>query len=70
MTIVMSYYASLIPVNFCTYASLFSVTALSALCADRFLAIYLHLKELVTYKRVAAVVVSIWVISALISLIR
>ena len=43
-----------------------------ALCADRFLAIYLHLKyqELVTYKRVAAVVVSIWVISALISLIR
>ena len=70
MTIVMSYYASLIPVNFCTYASLFSVTALSALCGDRFLAIYLHLKELVTYKRVAAVVVSIWVISALISLIR
>ena len=69
MTIVTSYYASLIPVNFCTYASLFSVTAL---CAYRFLAIYLHLKyqELVTYKRVAAVVVSIWVISALISLIR
>ena len=69
MTIVMSFYASLIPVNFCTYASLFSV---KALCADRFLAIYLHLKyqELVTYKRVAAVVVSIWVISALISLIR
>ena len=52
-----------------TYASLFSVTAL---CADRFLAIYLHLRyqELVTYKRVAAVVVSIWVIRALISLIR
>ena len=69
MTIIMSYYASLIPVNFFTYASLFSVTAL---CADRFLAIYLHLRyqELVTYKRVAAVVVSIWVISALISLIR
>ena len=69
MTIIMSYYESLIPVNFLTYASLFSVTAL---CADRFLAIYLHLRyqELVTYKRVAAVVVSIWVISALISLIR
>ena len=65
----MSYYASLIPVNFFTYASLFSVTAL---CADRFLAIYLHLRyqELVTNKRVAAVVVSIWVISAAISLIR
>ena len=61
--------ACLIPTNFFTYASLFSVTAL---CADRFLAIYLHLRyqELVTYKRVAAVVVSIWVISALISLIR
>ena len=69
MTIIMSYYESLIPVNFFTYASLFSVTAL---CADRFLAIYLHLRyqELVTHNRVAAVVVSIWVTSALISLIR
>ena len=63
------YIACLIPTNFFTYASLFSVTAL---CADRFLAIRLHLRyqELVTDKRVAAVVVSIWVISALISLIR
>ena len=61
--------ACLIPTNFFIYASLFSVTAL---CAERFLAIYLHLryKELVTDKRVAAVVVSIWVICALISLIR
>ena len=61
--------ACLIPTNFFTYASLFSVTAL---CADRFLAIHLHLRyqELVTDKRVAAVVVLIWVISALISLIR
>ena len=58
-----------IPVTLFIFASLFGVTAL---CADRFLAIYLHLRyqELVTYKRVAAVVVSIWVISALISLIR
>ena len=42
-----------IPVNLFISASLFSVTAL---CADRFLAIYLHLRyqELVTYKRVAA----------------
>ena len=60
--------AFLIPVNLFIFASLFSVTALGA---DRFLAIYLHLRyqELVTYKRVTAVVVSIWVISALISLI-
>ena len=58
-----------IPVNLFIPASLLSVTAL---CADRFLAIYLHLRyqELVTHKRVAAVVISIWVISALISLIR
>ena len=56
----------LFPVNLFSSASLFSVTAF---CADRFLAIYLHLRyqELVTYKRV---VVSIWVIGALISLIR
>ena len=58
-----------IPVNLFIFASLFGVTAL---CADRFMAIYLHLRyqELVAYQRVAAVVVSIWVISALISLIR
>ena len=63
------YIACLIPTNFFLYASLFSVTAL---CADRFLAIHLHLRyqELVTYKRLATVVVSIWVITALISLIR
>ena len=63
------YLAFRIPVNLFIFASLFGVTAL---CAERFLAIYLHLryKELVTYQRVAAVVVSIWVISALISLIR
>ena len=58
------YLAFLIPVNLFIDASLFSVTALFA---DRFLAIYLHLRyqELVTHNRVA-----IWVISALISLIR
>ena len=63
------YLAFLIPVNLFIPASLLSVTAL---CADSFLAIYLHLRyqELVTHKRVAAVVISIWVISALISLIR
>ena len=63
------YTAFLIEANFFTYASLFGVMAL---CADRFLAIHLHLRyqELVTHKRVVAVVVSLWVISALISLIR
>ena len=62
------YLAFRTPVNLFIFASLFGVTAL---CAERFLAIYLHLryKELVTYQRVAAVVVSIWVIGALISLI-
>ena len=61
--------AFLIPTNFFIHASLFSVTAL---CVDRFLAIRLRLRyqELVTYKRLATVVVSIWVISAFISLIR
>ena len=63
------YIAFLIPTNFFIFASLFGVTAL---CAERFLAIYLHLRyqELATCKRVAAVVVSIWVVSAIISLIR
>ena len=58
-----------IPLTLFISASSFCVTALSV---DRFLAIYLHLRyqELVTSKRVAAVVVSIWVTSALISLIR
>ena len=57
------------PMNLFIFATLFSVTAL---CADRFLAIHLHLRyqELVTYKRLAAAVISIWVISALISMIR
>ena len=61
--------ATLIPMNFFLCASLFSVTAL---CADRFLAIRFHLRyqELVTYKRLAIAVISIWVISALISVIR
>ena len=50
-----------------SYASFFGVTALSA---DRFLAIHLHLRyqELVTHKRVVAVVISIWMFSAILSL--
>ena len=61
--------ARLILTNLFIFATLFSVTAL---CADRILAIRLNLRyqELVTYKRVAAAVISIWVISALISLTR
>ena len=51
-----------------TYASFFGVVALAA---DRFLAVYLHLRyqELVTHKRVVAVVISIWIISAILVLL-
>ena len=50
------------------FASFFGVFALSV---DRFLAIHLHLRyqELVTQKRVVAVVSSVWVLSALIALL-
>ena len=49
-------------------ASFFGVTALSA---DRFLAIHLHLRyqELVTHKRVVAVVTAIWLFSIFLSLV-
>ena len=48
-------------------ASFFGVIAVSV---DRFLAIHLHLRyqELVTYKRVVAVVISIWVLTVFLSL--
>ena len=54
--------------NLLSFASFFGVTALTV---DRFLAIHLHLryKELVTHKRVVAVVISIWLLSALLSLV-
>ena len=47
-------------------ASFFGVVAVSV---DRFLAIHLHLRyqELVTHKRVVAVMISIWVLSAFLS---
>ena len=50
-----------------SFASLFGVVAVSI---DRFLAIHLHLRyqELVTHKRVVAVVISIWVLSVFLSL--
>ena len=59
-----TYVAFHTPTDIFISASLFSVTAL---CADRYLAIYLHLRyqELVTYKRVTIAVTSIWVFSAL-----
>ena len=63
------YIASLLPMNLFTFATLFLVVVL---CADRFIAIqyYLRYQELVTHKRVVAVVVSIWVLSGLFSLTR
>ena len=47
-----------------TFASFLTVVAIGV---DRFLAIHLHLRyqELVTYKRVVAVVISIWILSVL-----
>ena len=54
--------------NTLAIASFFSVVAITV---DRFLAVHLHLRyqELVTHKRVIAVVISIWVISAFLSLV-
>jgi len=54
-------------VAFVGLASFFGVVALSV---DRFLAIHLHLRyqELVTHKRVVAVVILIWVLSLFLSL--
>ena len=62
------YVAYVIPANVFCFASFFGVVALGA---DRFLAIHLHLRyqELVTHKRVVAVVVSIWVFSVFLTLI-
>lgn len=55
-----------VPLNLFYYATFFGV---AALCVDRFLAIHLHLgyQELVTYKRIVAVMTSIWISSAFIS---
>ena len=51
-----------------SFASFFSVVAITV---DRFLAIHLHLRyqELATHKRVIAVVISTWVITAYLSLL-
>ena len=63
------YIAFLISANLFGFATLFLVIVL---CAERFIAIhyYLRYQELVTHKRVVAVVVSIWVLSGLFSLTR
>ena len=55
--------------KFLSFASCFGVTALSI---DRFLAVHLHLryKELVTRKRVVAVVILTWIFSAFLSLMK
>ncbi|CAH3037159.1 unnamed protein product [Porites lobata] len=63
------YKAFLLSANTFGFASFFCVTALSA---DRFLSVHFNLRyrELVTHRRVVGVVISIWVISAFLSLIR
>ena len=63
------YKAFFIPLNLFVFASFFGVSALSA---DRFLAIHLHLRyqELVTHKRVVAVVTVIWLFSVSLSFVR
>ena len=61
--------AFLISLNLFALASFFGVVVLSA---DRFLALHLHLRyqELVTHKRVITAVVSIWVFSVFLSILR
>ena len=62
-------YVQRVVVNLFYYATFFDILALSV---DRFLSIYLHLRyqELVTHKRVLAVVISIWISSSFISSIH
>ncbi|XP_078363503.1 adenosine receptor A2b-like [Oculina patagonica] len=62
------YMAFDIMISLFAIASFFGVVAISV---DRFLAIHLHLRyqELVTHKRVVAVVISIWVLSAFLALL-
>ena len=64
-----TYIPYLITANLFGFASFFGVMVLSV---DRFLAIHLHLRyqELVTHKRVFAVVISVWAFSAVLSLVR
>ena len=61
--------AYLIPTNLFVIVSFFGVTTL---IVDRFLAVHLHLRyqKLVTYKRIASVVISVWVLGTTLSLSR
>ena len=54
-----------------TFLALASFLGVVALATDRFLAVYLHLRyqELVIHKRVVAVVISIWIMSAILMLL-
>ena len=63
------YLATLFPSYLLSFASFFCVTALTV---DRFLAIHLHLRynELVTHKRVVAVLISVWMLSAFLLFLR
>ena len=66
-------YLVLIKVRFT--AALFAISSflsVTALSVDRFLAVHLHLRyqELVTHRRVVAAVITVWVLSALIALMR
>ena len=67
-TLDLTHSAYLVAMNLFFLATFFGVTALSA---DRFLAIHLHLRyqELVTRNRVIAVVISIWMLSTFLSLV-
>ena len=64
-----AYKTLLILANLFLFASFFGVAALNA---DRFLAIHLHLRyqELVTHKRVVAVVTVLWLFSVSLSFVR
>ena len=68
-TFTTTYLACLVTANLFFVASFLGVMALTA---DRFLAIHLHLRyqELVTHKRAVAVVISIWLLSTFLSLVR
>ena len=63
------YNALTVQANLLSFASYIGIVALTV---DRFLAIHLHLRyrELVTHKRVAAVVSSVWVSSGAMALLR
>ena len=63
------YKVFLIPLNLFVFASFFGVAALSV---DRFLAIHLHLRyqELVTLKRIVAMLTAIWLFSVFLTLVR